>query len=110
MGNVESIGRNWKKVLLGLLVALSIVWVGAPANAVGPYFENESPGRGQFEGPTPSWPSPETSLWSSPRPLFLSQESLKKNDIMLRKKNPEKADAATQDIAPEQAKTYTAQR
>jgi hypothetical protein len=111
MGKVEATKRNWKKALLGVVAVTSIIWLSSPVNAVGPYFENESPGRGQFEGPTPSWPSPEASLWSPPVPLFIPQESLKKSDTLLRSlKESGKAEAAPRDVVPVQPNTYTAQR
>jgi hypothetical protein len=110
MVKIEAIQKNWNKVLLGVLTAVSIMWI-TPANALGPFFENESPERGQLQGPNSSWPRPDTSLWSPPVPLHLYPESLKKGDIFLRSFNePGKAEAATRDVVDVRPMTQTAQR
>ena len=84
MEKIASLQKNSKKVLLSVLVAVSILWTGSPVHAVGPYFENESQGPGQFAGPNPVWPRPDEPLWSASKPQILSIESLKKGDISLR--------------------------
>jgi hypothetical protein len=91
--------NSLSKTLLRILITFSIVMAGSPVHAVGPYFENESPGRGQFEGPNPAWPRPEASLWSPSSPPLQSRESLKKGEIVLRNpKEPGKARAAAPDV------------
>jgi len=70
--------------LFGVLIAVSIACTTLPAYAVGPYFENESPPRGQIQGPNPSWPRPDASLWSPPSPLFVPRDLLKKDAVALR--------------------------
>jgi hypothetical protein len=86
-------GANMKKitgsnkfriVFFILLLAASMIWTSLPAHAVGPYFENESPASGQLQGPNPGWPRPDEPLWSSPAPQYMSIQSLKKGDIILR--------------------------
>jgi len=76
--------QSLKKVIVSVVIAFSILWIGSPVHAVGPYFENESSERGQFAGPNPSWPRPDEPLWSPSKPQILSIESLKKGDIILR--------------------------
>ena len=76
--------KNSKKAFLSVLIAFLVWWTGSPVHAVGPYFENESQGPGQFAGPNPVWPRPDEPLWSASKPQILSVESLKKGDIILR--------------------------
>jgi hypothetical protein len=68
-------------VLFGVLIAVSIACTAIPAHAVGPYFENESPPRGQTQGPNPAWPRPDASLWSPPGPVFVPRDFLKKDKV-----------------------------
>ena len=84
MEKIASLQKNSKKVLLSVLVAVSILWTGSPVHAVGPYFENESQGPGQFAGPNPVWPRPNEPLWSPSSPRLQSRESLRKGEIVLR--------------------------
>ena len=99
MEKIASLQKNSKKVLLSVLVAVSILWTGSPVHAVGPYFENESQGPGQFAGPNPVWPRPNEPLWSPSSPRLQSRESLKKDEIVLRnQKDPDKARAASPDV------------
>jgi len=95
MEKIKSIRKNWNKLLFGVLTALSIACTGSPVHAVGPYFENESPPRGQTQGPNPAWPRPDASLWSPPAPLFVPRELMKKDEVALRKPTePDKRPAA----------------
>ena len=99
MKKIESIRKDWNKVLFGVLVAASILWTGSQVYAVGPYFENESSPRGQNQGPNPSWPRPDEPLWSPPNPQILSIESLKKGQIILRSpKKPSTAATEAPDV------------
>jgi hypothetical protein len=85
--NMEKLASSKKKfrmVLFVLLVAVSLIWTASPAQAVGPYFENESPASGQLQGPNPGWPRPDEPLWSPHNPTLLSIQSLKKGDIILK--------------------------
>jgi len=82
MEKIKSIRKNWNKLLFGVLTALSIACTGSPVHAVGPYFENESPPRGQTQGPNPAWPRPDASLWSPPGPSFVPRELLKKDQVV----------------------------
>jgi len=84
MEKIAGLQKNSPKVLLSVLVAVSILWTGSPVHAVGPYFENESQGPGQFAGPNPVWPRPNEPLWSPSSPRLQSRESLRKGDIILR--------------------------
>jgi hypothetical protein len=87
-----------KQILFSAVIAFSTIAITSPVHAVGPYFENESPGIGQFTGPNPIWPRPGESLWSSSSPRLQSRESLKKDEIDLRnQKDPDKARAAAPD-------------
>jgi hypothetical protein len=86
-GNMEKIANATNKfriLFFILLVAVSMIWTATPAQAVGPYFENESPVSGQLQGPNPSWPRPDEPLWSPANPTLLSIQSLKKGDIILK--------------------------
>lgn len=74
--------------LFGVLFAVSIASTALPAYAVGPYFENESPPRGQIQGPNPAWPRPDASLWSPPAPLFVPKDFLKKGEVVSRNPAP----------------------
>ena len=88
-----------KQILFSAVIALSTIAITSPVHAVGPYFENESPGIGQFTGPNPIWPRPGESLWSLSSPRLQSRESLKKDEIVLRnQKDPDKARAASPDV------------
>ena len=88
-----------KQILFSAVIAFSIIAITSPVHAVGPYFENESPGIGQFTGPNPIWPRPGESLWSPSSPRLESRESLKKDEIVLRnQKDPDKARAASPDV------------
>jgi len=95
MEKIGGLQKNSKKVFLSVLVAVSILWTGSPVHAVGPYFENEGP---REQGPNPAWPRPDEPLWS-PKPQFLSIESLKKGDIILRNsKQSSKAETTAPDV------------
>ena len=87
-----------RMVFFILLVAMSMIWTTSPAQAVGPYFENESPAGGQLQGPNPGWPRPDEPLWSSPTTQYMSIQSLKKGDIILK---GSKRAAAPEAAAPE---------
>lgn len=88
-----------RQILFSAVIAFSIVSMASPVDAVGPYFENESPGRGYFAGPNPVWPRPDEPLWSPSSPLPQSRESLKKGEIILRNpKEQDKARAAAPDV------------
>ena len=84
MEKIAGTHKNSKKAFLSVLIAFLIWYTGSPVHAVGPYFENESPGGGQFAGPNPVWPRPDEPLWSPSKPQILSIESLKKGDLILR--------------------------
>lgn len=113
MVKIEAIKKNLSKVLLGVLTAVSIMWI-TPANALGPFFENESTERGQLQGPNSNWPRPDSSLWSPPVPLQVYPETLKKGDIILRGFNAgaerAKAEAPTKEVVEVRPMTQTAQR
>jgi hypothetical protein len=81
--------------LFGVLIAVSIACTALPAYAVGPYFENESPPKGQTQGPNPAWPRPDAPLWSPPGPLFVPKEFLKKEAIASRNHTEPNKDPAT---------------
>jgi len=88
-----------KQILFSAVIAFSIIAITLPVHAVGPYFENESPGIGQFTGPNPIWPRPGEPLWSPSSPRLQSRESLKKDEIELRnQKDQDKARAAAPDV------------
>jgi hypothetical protein len=95
MEKITSLQKNSKKVFLGVLVAVSILWTGSSVHAVGPYFENESPPNGQTQGPNPTWPRPDEPLWSPPSPQIWTVESLNKGQIILRS-SKESSKAATE--------------
>jgi hypothetical protein len=76
--------NTFRIVFFVILVAVSMIWTASPAQAVGPYFENESPAGGQLQGPNPGWPRPDEPLWSSPTAQHMSIQSLKKGDIILK--------------------------
>ena len=90
--------NTFRIVFFILLVAVSMIWTTSPAQAVGPYFENESPAGGQLQGPNPGWPRPDEPLWSSPTTQYMSIQSLKKGDIILK---GSKRAAAPEAAAPE---------
>jgi hypothetical protein len=90
--------NTFRIVFFILLVAISMIWTASPAQAVGPYFENESPASGQLQGPNPGWPRPDEPLWSSPTAQFMSIQSLKKGDIIL--KSSKKSAVAENPTAP----------
>jgi hypothetical protein len=82
--------------LFGVLIAVSLACTALPAYAVGPYFENESPPRGQIQGPNPAWPRPDASLWSPPSPLFVPKDFFKKDKVAVRNSTePDKRPAET---------------
>ena len=100
--------KNYKKVFLSMLVAVSILWTGSPVHAVGPYFENESP---REQGPNPAWPRPDEPLWSPSKPQIPSIESLKKGDIILRNsKQSGKAETTAPNVVEAPADTRIARR
>jgi len=101
MYNIRS-KKIFSMVFFILLVAVSMIWTVSPAQAVGPYFENESSARGQFQGPNPGWPRPDEPLWSPSNPRVLSSQSLKKGDIILKSKKA----ATTDNTTPEDAKAH----
>jgi hypothetical protein len=70
--------------LFGVLIVVSIACITLPAYAVGPYFENESPPRGQTQGPNATWPRPDASLWSPRGPLFVPRDFMKKDALALK--------------------------
>ena len=84
MKKIAGSNKKFWMVFFSLMVAISMIWIASPAHAVGPYFENESPARGQLQGPNPGWPRPDGPLWSSPTGQFISIPSLKKGDIILK--------------------------
>lgn len=86
-------------IILIVLIVFSIVATGSSAYAVGPYFENESPSRGQFQGPNATWPRPDVPLWSPSSPPIVSRELLKKGEIVFRDPiAPNKAESAPADV------------
>ena len=100
-----------KQILFSAVIAFSIIAITSPVHAVGPYFENESPGIGQFAGPNPIWPRPGEPLWSPSSPRFQSREALKKGEIVLRnQKEPDEARAAAPDVSDMPADKSIARR
>ena len=94
-----------KQILFSAAIAFSTIAITAPVHAVGPYFENESPGIGQFTGPNPIWPRPGEPLWSPSSPRLESRESLKKDEIGVR---PETEDKLKTNMMPtSEGKTLT---
>ena len=110
MEKIAGLQKNFKKVFFGVLVAVSILWTDSPVYAVGPYFENESSPRGQSQGPNPTWPRPDEPLWSPPNSRFLSQESLKKGDIILRSSKESRAAATKTPEVVDQTHKQVAKR
>jgi hypothetical protein len=100
-----------KQILLSAVIVFSLTAIISPVYAVGPYFENESPGRGQFSGPNPIWPRPDEPLWSPSRPRVQPGESWKKGETGLKyQKEPDKAQTAAQDIIEMPTDKNTARR
>jgi hypothetical protein len=109
MDKIAGLQKNSKKAFLSLLVAVSILWTGSPVDAVGPYFENESPVREQ--GPNAAWPRPDEPLWSPSKPQIRSVESLKKGDIILRNsKQAGKAETTTPNVVDAPSGKYVVRR
>ncbi len=97
MEKIASSKKIFSMVFFILLVAVSMIWTASPAQAVGPYFENESPAQGQLQGPNPAWPRPDEPLWSPSNPTLQSIQTLKKGDIILKSS---KKTAIPETVAP----------
>src|SRR2546422_11611463 len=100
MTHLKKRRNGMKQILFSAVIAFSIIAITSPVHAVGPYFENESPGRGQFGGPNRIWPRPGEPLWSPSSPRFQSREAFRKGEIVLRRQKwPDEARAAAPEVS-----------